>query len=124
MRAWWRILSAALIPFAVALTTSVPIPRIRGVLVGVEGTTGHQLFRSQTPGPASLHVTFASDGVVVAERLGCHRADRPNPERGTVMVRYDARTRRERWHQRAGIVTVGLEDSGWATAHSRSASRP
>jgi outer membrane protein assembly factor BamB len=83
------------------------------VLVGVDGATGHQLFRTQTPGPASLRVTFASDGVVVAERLGCFSADLPNSERGTVMVGYDARTGRERWHQRAGIVTVGPQH-GWA----------
>ncbi len=84
------------------------------MLVGVEGTTGHQLFRAETPGAASLHVTFASEGVVVAERLGCYRADRLNPERGTVMVGNDARTGRERWHQRAGIVAVGSGASGWA----------
>src|SRR6476646_8614865 len=115
MRATWRSLSAALVLFAVALPLSVPIPRLaRGVLVGVDGTTGHQLFRTQTPGPASLRVTFASDGVVVAERLGCFSADQPNPEGGTVMVGYDARTGRERWHQRPGIVTVGPEAGGWA----------
>src|SRR6476659_1570106 len=110
MRAAWRCLSAALVLFAVALPLSVAIPRLaRGVLVGVDGTTGHQLFRAETPGPASLRVTMASDGVVVAERLGCFSADLPDPERGTVIVGYDARTGRERWHQRAGIVSVGPE---------------
>ena len=58
-------------------------------------------------------MTFASDGVLVAERVGCFSADLQNPERGTLMVGYDARTGRERWHPRAGIVAVGLEGGGW-----------
>jgi outer membrane protein assembly factor BamB len=84
-----------------------------GTLVGIAGNTGRQVFRTETPGPASLLVTSISNGVVVTERRGCFSADAPDAERATVMVGYDARSGRERWH-RAGLVTAGPEGGGWA----------
>jgi hypothetical protein len=98
------------------------IPRLdRGVPVGVDGTTGPQLFRTRTPDPASLRVTFASDGVVVAERLGCFNADRPNPERSTVMVRYDVDLVASAGTSvRGSSASVSMPAAG--VAHTRSAS--
>jgi outer membrane protein assembly factor BamB len=40
--------------------------------------------------------------------------DRTEGDRSTVLIGYDARTGRERWHQRAGVVAIGLESGGWA----------
>ena len=120
MHAWWRHLAVP-ICLSVILGCRSGSSRLSagkapalGVLVGIDGATGHRLFRTETPGPASLSVTFAADGVVVAERRGCLSADQVDFERATVMIAYDARTGRERWHQRAGMVTVGPESGGWA----------
>jgi outer membrane protein assembly factor BamB len=114
MRASWRILvGSVLLATALPLTSLETSPRQRGVLVGIAGDSGRQLFRTDTPGPGSLLVTFRSDGVVVAERRGCLSADTPNAERSTVLVGYDTRTGRERWH-RAGLVTAGPQSGGWA----------
>jgi outer membrane protein assembly factor BamB len=87
--------------------------RRRGALVGVDGDTGKPRFRVETPGPGALVVTFSAARVVVAERRGCFSADTPGAEGSTVLVGYDARTGRERWH-RAGFVTDGPQTGGWA----------
>jgi outer membrane protein assembly factor BamB len=74
-----------------------------GVIAGYEATTGRRLFRTQTKGPAAMAIAVVAGGVVVAERRGCGSADLPEPEGSTVLVGYDARSGRERWHQRAGL---------------------
>ena len=56
------------------------------MIVAVDGATGARLFRTETEGPASLTLVFASDRIVVAERRGCFSADQPDPEGGTVLV--------------------------------------
>ncbi len=77
------VLSGARLLFAVALPASVPNPRLaRGVLVGVDRTTGHRLFDTLTASYSiALRDTVASEGLVVAERLGRSSPDLPNPER-------------------------------------------
>jgi outer membrane protein assembly factor BamB len=95
-------------------TSAAPPPSERlGTLVGLDGRTGHELFRAKTDGPAVLDVVFASKGVVVVERRGCFSADLPDPDGSTVLVGYDDRTGKELWHHRAGVVAIGPGSSGW-----------